>query len=251
MDAASGSDEEGIAEHPAQAIQRGARRRLAHVQRACGAPKRCGCAAVRRIRPAGSDRRLRYPWCLYRIYNTTIFPNESRRGPIGAVPATRGEGKACTRESRSASSATPSWRSSSRTIRRSTRSRLKCGRVCGPHSKKSESCPASPAVVLLCEGVGTNVLPGADIAEFSGPPQRKRNTARCSIAYEDLTIPVVAAMHGTVLGGGMEIALACHYRVASPASRFGMPEVTLGIIPEAGGTQRDAAAHRRGERRWI
>jgi 3-hydroxyacyl-CoA dehydrogenase len=45
-------------------------------------------------------------------------------------------------------------------------------------------------------------------------------------------------MHGTVLGGGLEIALACHYRVASPASRFGMPEVTLGIIPGAGGTQR-------------
>ena len=45
-------------------------------------------------------------------------------------------------------------------------------------------------------------------------------------------------MHGTVLGGGLELALACHYRVAAPDTRFGLPEVTLGIIPGAGGTQR-------------
>jgi 3-hydroxyacyl-CoA dehydrogenase len=51
-------------------------------------------------------------------------------------------------------------------------------------------------------------------------------------------VPVIAAMHGTVFGGGVEIALACHYRIASPGTRFGLPEVTLGIIPGAGGTQR-------------
>jgi 3-hydroxyacyl-CoA dehydrogenase len=53
-----------------------------------------------------------------------------------------------------------------------------------------------------------------------------------------LNVPAVVAMHGTVMGGGLEIALACHYRVAAPSTRFGMPEVTLGIIPGAGGTQR-------------
>jgi 3-hydroxyacyl-CoA dehydrogenase len=95
--------------------------------------------------------------------------------------------------------------------------------------------PGVAAVVLLCEG--TTFFSGADIAEFSGPPKEEEYRALFS-SYENLTIPVVAAMHGTVLGGGLEIALACHYRVASPASRFGMPEVTLGIIPGAGGTQR-------------
>ncbi|MDP1633354.1 MAG: 3-hydroxyacyl-CoA dehydrogenase NAD-binding domain-containing protein, partial [Gallionellaceae bacterium] len=55
---------------------------------------------------------------------------------------------------------------------------------------------------------------------------------------EQLDVPVVAAMHGTVMGGGLEIALACHYRVAALRTRFGLPEVTLGIIPGAGGTQR-------------
>jgi 3-hydroxyacyl-CoA dehydrogenase len=95
--------------------------------------------------------------------------------------------------------------------------------------------PGVAAVVLLCEG--TTFFSGADISEFSGPPKEEEYRALFN-AYEDLAIPVVAAMHGTVLGGGLEIALACHYRVASPASRFGMPEVTLGIIPGAGGTQR-------------
>jgi 3-hydroxyacyl-CoA dehydrogenase len=95
--------------------------------------------------------------------------------------------------------------------------------------------PGVAAVVLLCEG--STFFSGADIAEFSGPPKEEEYRELFN-SYEDLTIPVVAAMHGTVLGGGLELALACHYRVASPASRFGMPEVTLGIIPGAGGTQR-------------
>ena len=56
---------------------------------------------------------------------------------------------------------------------------------------------------------------------------------RCSTAIEALNVPVVAAMHGTVMGGGLEIALACHYRIASPTARFALPEVTLGIIPGA------------------
>jgi 3-hydroxyacyl-CoA dehydrogenase len=90
-------------------------------------------------------------------------------------------------------------------------------------------------VLLLCEG--RTFFSGADIAEFSGPP-REAEYRQLFNAIEALPVPVVAAMHGTVLGGGLEIALACHYRVAEVATRLGMPEVTLGIIPGAGGTQR-------------
>jgi 3-hydroxyacyl-CoA dehydrogenase len=91
------------------------------------------------------------------------------------------------------------------------------------------------ALVLRCEG--STFFSGADIGEFSGPPQEEEYR-RLFNALENLPFPVVAAMHGTVMGGGVEIALACHYRVAAPGTRFGLPEVTLGIIPGAGGTQR-------------
>ncbi|MEO8062427.1 MAG: 3-hydroxyacyl-CoA dehydrogenase NAD-binding domain-containing protein [Pseudomonadota bacterium] len=91
------------------------------------------------------------------------------------------------------------------------------------------------AVVVLCEG--STFFSGADIGEFAGPP-REVEYREIFNSLEQLPMPVVAAMHGTVMGGGLEIALACHYRIASPGSRFGLPEVTLGIIPGAGGTQR-------------
>jgi 3-hydroxyacyl-CoA dehydrogenase len=91
------------------------------------------------------------------------------------------------------------------------------------------------AAVLLCEG--STFFSGADIGEFSGPP-REVEYRELFNGYESLDVPVVAAMHGTVMGGGLEIALACHYRVAAPGTRFALPEVTLGIIPGAGGTQR-------------
>ena len=91
------------------------------------------------------------------------------------------------------------------------------------------------ALVLLCEG--STFFSGADIGEFSGPP-KEEEYRRLFNAIENLPFPVVAAMHGTVMGGGLEIALASHYRVAAPGTRFGLPEVTLGIIPGAGGTQR-------------
>lgn len=90
-------------------------------------------------------------------------------------------------------------------------------------------------VLLLCEG--STFFSGADISEFSGPPKEEEYRHLFN-GYEALSVPVVAAMHGTVMGGGLEIALACHYRVAAAGTRFGMPEVTLGIIPGAGGTQR-------------
>jgi 3-hydroxyacyl-CoA dehydrogenase len=91
------------------------------------------------------------------------------------------------------------------------------------------------AAVLLCEG--STFFSGADIGEFAGPPKEEEYRALFN-ALEALDIPTVAAMHGTVMGGGLEIALACHYRIAKSSARFGMPEVTLGIIPGAGGTQR-------------
>jgi 3-hydroxyacyl-CoA dehydrogenase len=91
------------------------------------------------------------------------------------------------------------------------------------------------AVLLTCEG--STFFSGADIGEFSGPPREVEYRLLFN-SLEALEVPVIAAMHGTVMGGGLEIALACHYRIAGPATRFALPEVTLGIIPGAGGTQR-------------
>ncbi len=91
------------------------------------------------------------------------------------------------------------------------------------------------AVVLMCSG--STFFSGADIAEFAGPPQEEAYRALFR-RIEALPVPVIAAMHGTVLGGGLEISLACHYRIALPGTRFGLPEITLGVIPGAGGTQR-------------
>jgi 3-hydroxyacyl-CoA dehydrogenase len=91
------------------------------------------------------------------------------------------------------------------------------------------------AVLLRCEG--STFFSGADIGEFAGPP-KEAEYRELFARFENLAVPVVAAMHGTVMGGGLEITLACHYRVAAPGTRFGLPEVTLGIIPGGGGTQR-------------
>jgi 3-hydroxyacyl-CoA dehydrogenase len=91
------------------------------------------------------------------------------------------------------------------------------------------------AVVLAAEG--STFCSGADIAEFSGPPKEAeyRDLFR---RLEQLPVPLVVALHGTVLGGGLELSLACHYRIAAADARLGLPELTLGIIPGAGGTQR-------------
>jgi 3-hydroxyacyl-CoA dehydrogenase len=91
------------------------------------------------------------------------------------------------------------------------------------------------AVVLAC--AGSTFFSGADIGEFSGPPKEAEYRALFG-RFENLGVPVVAALFGTALGGGFEIALACHYRIAAATTRVGFPEVTLGIIPGAGGTQR-------------
>ena len=90
-------------------------------------------------------------------------------------------------------------------------------------------------IVLLC--AGRTFIAGADISEFSKPPMEPDFNAVLE-ALENSPRPVVAAIHGTALGGGFETALACHFRCASSSAKVGLPEVTLGLIPGAGGTQR-------------
>jgi 3-hydroxyacyl-CoA dehydrogenase len=94
---------------------------------------------------------------------------------------------------------------------------------------------ASEALVLLC--AGRTFIAGADITEFGKPPQPP-SLPEVLAALENSRKLIVAAMHGTALGGGFETALACHYRCAVPSARVGLPEVKLGLLPGAGGTQR-------------
>jgi len=97
---------------------------------------------------------------------------------------------------------------------------------------------------IVITGAGTTFVAGADIKLFDTIKTREQSLARSAGVHallrriEDATKPVVAAMHGNALGGGNELAMACHYRVATADANIGQPEVTLGIIPGAGGTQR-------------
>jgi 3-hydroxyacyl-CoA dehydrogenase len=91
------------------------------------------------------------------------------------------------------------------------------------------------AVVIACEG--QTFFAGADITEFGKPPQMPWLPTIVD-TIENCSKPVVAAIHGTALGGGLEVALACHYRVADKSAKLGTPEVKLGLLPGAGGTQR-------------
>ena len=91
------------------------------------------------------------------------------------------------------------------------------------------------AIVLAAEG--RTFIAGADITEFGKPPKAP-SLIDVIAAIDEIKKPTVAAMHGTPLGGGLEITLACHFRVASPGTRLGLPEIKLGLIPGAGGTQR-------------
>ena len=94
---------------------------------------------------------------------------------------------------------------------------------------------AVKAIVLICDG--RTFIAGADITEFGKPPQAPSLHDVCD-TIENSSKPVVAAIHGTALGGGLETALCCHYRVAVPSAKCGLPEVHLGLLPGAGGTQR-------------
>ena len=95
--------------------------------------------------------------------------------------------------------------------------------------------PAVQALVLV--GRGRCFSGGADIREFGAPPKDPHLRAVIETA-ENCPKPVVAAIHGVAVGGGLELALGCHYRVGDASARLGQPEVKLGILPGAGGTQR-------------
>lgn len=100
---------------------------------------------------------------------------------------------------------------------------------------KADGDAAIGAIVLICSG--RTFFAGADITEFDKPPVEP-TLRNMQAVIEASSKPVIAAMHGTALGGGLETALVAHYRVAVPSARAGLPEVNLGLLPGAGGTQR-------------
>lgn len=94
---------------------------------------------------------------------------------------------------------------------------------------------AVKAILLIC--AGRTFIAGADITEFGGPP-KEPGLHPVLADMENASKPIIAAIHGTALGGGLETALCCHFRVCDEGARFGLPEVNLGLLPGAGGTQR-------------
>jgi 3-hydroxyacyl-CoA dehydrogenase len=94
---------------------------------------------------------------------------------------------------------------------------------------------AVKSIVLICDG--RTFIAGADITEFGGA-MKGASLPDVQAMIENSPKPVIAAIHGTALGGGLEVALTCHYRVAVPSAKCGLPEVNLGLLPGAGGTQR-------------
>ena len=101
--------------------------------------------------------------------------------------------------------------------------------------QQAEADPQVRAVVLLCSG--RTFMAGADIREFGKPPQAPSLPEVVDV-LEGASKPSVAVIHGTALGGGLEVALACHYRIARRDAQVGHPEVKLDLLPGAGGTQR-------------
>jgi len=101
--------------------------------------------------------------------------------------------------------------------------------------RQAEGDERVQAVVLSC--AGRTFIAGADIREFGQPPQAPLLPALVE-AIEACSKPSVAAIHGSALGGGLEVAMACHYRIARDDAALGLPEVKLGLLPGAGGTQR-------------
>jgi 3-hydroxyacyl-CoA dehydrogenase len=99
----------------------------------------------------------------------------------------------------------------------------------------AEADGAVKAIIIICDG--RTFIAGADISEFGKPPAPP-HLPEALDALENASKPVIAALHGTALGGGFEVALTAHYRIAVPSAKCGLPEIKLGIIPGAGGTQR-------------
>ena len=101
--------------------------------------------------------------------------------------------------------------------------------------KKAVEDESVRAVVLICEG--RTFIAGADITEFGQAPKGP-SLFEVQDMIENSSKPIISAIHGTALGGGLEVALTCHYRIAVPSAKCGLPEVKLGLLPGAGGTQR-------------
>ena len=101
--------------------------------------------------------------------------------------------------------------------------------------QQAETDAAVQAVLLV--GAGKAFIAGADIREFGKPPVPPSLPEACA-AIENCSKPVIAAIHGAALGGGLEVAMSAHYRLALPAASLGLPEVLLGLLPGSGGTQR-------------
>jgi 3-hydroxyacyl-CoA dehydrogenase len=95
--------------------------------------------------------------------------------------------------------------------------------------------PAASSIVLI--GAGRGFIAGADITEFERKREEPLNPANIAV-MEQSSKPIIAAIHGHALGGGLELAMGCHYRVTTPEAKLGQPEVKIGITPGAGGTQR-------------
>ncbi|KQU92280.1 3-hydroxyacyl-CoA dehydrogenase [Mesorhizobium sp. Root102] len=95
--------------------------------------------------------------------------------------------------------------------------------------------PSVAAIVIAC--AGRTFVAGADITEFGKPMQQPELRAILA-TLETIAKPTVAAIHGTALGGGLELTLGCHFRVADPGAKLGLPEVKLGLLPGGGGTVR-------------
>src|SRR6478672_10433545 len=103
--------------------------------------------------------------------------------------------------------------------------------------EQAEADDSVHAIVIACEG--QTFFAGADVSEFGTPKAFEQPMLPQVVdIIEGCSKPVVAAIHGTALGGGLEVALSCHYRVAVPTAKLGTPEVKLGLLPGAGGTQR-------------
>src|SRR5437868_2367515 len=108
--------------------------------------------------------------------------------------------------------------------------------------QRAAADPDADAIVLI--GAGETFIAGADIKVFDTLKTKEDSFARSAGTHallrrmENATKPLVAAIHGNALGGGLEVAQACHFRVATRDAKVGQPEVLLGIIPGAGGTQR-------------
>jgi 3-hydroxyacyl-CoA dehydrogenase len=112
---------------------------------------------------------------------------------------------------------------------------LRAGVVAGIDQARTDA--AVEAVIII--GAGRAFSSGADIREFNTPKSTAEPTLRSVIRIVEANAkPVIAAIGGICMGGGLELALGCHFRVASPGAKIALPEVKLGLLPGAGGTQR-------------